>query len=125
LVTTIASLELAAALWDASRFLKLNSVFPVSWDSALTLGVLMPAMMCVAAIFAGVGLLQMRRSAWAIWMARHIWLGTVYVLGLPGLLWKSAFIPGYSLIVMWQLGIIAFSLVAGIYLYATKDRFNR
>ncbi|MDQ2733115.1 MAG: hypothetical protein M3Y56_15790 [Armatimonadota bacterium] len=125
MITTIACLELAAAAWDARCFLNLNHAFPVSWGDALSLNVLMPALMCIAAIFAGVGLLQMRRSAWAVWMTRHAWLSGFYLLSIPALLWQSMFSPGVAFFITWRFTMVIFSLVAGMYLYAVRNRFDR
>ena len=125
LVTTIAVLELAAAAWDSRCFLKLSHIFPVSWSDGFTFATLLPALLTFAAIFAGVGLLQMRRSAWTVWMVRHTWLSSLYVLSIPTLLWKSMFIPGLSIFLAWRLSVILFSVIAGVYLYSARGRFTK
>ena len=125
MITVIACLELAAAAWDARCFLSLNRVCPVSLGDPFSLNVLMPALMCIAAIYAGVGLLQMKQSAWTVWMGRHAWLAGFYLLSLPGLMWESKFAPGISLFITWRFTMIVFSLIAGAYLYAVRNSFNR
>jgi hypothetical protein len=124
IITAIASLELAAALWDGRIFLKLNALIPANWGDAVSFGVLMPAIMAILAVYAGVGLLQMRRNAWAVWIARHAWLSGVYLLSLPCLLWQSMFNPTATLLITWRLTIVAFSLVAGIILYLSRGQFG-
>jgi cation transport ATPase len=125
LVTLIAGLELAAAAWDGRCFLKLNAILPVSWGDLLSWSVLMPALMCILAIYAGVGLLQMRKNAWAIWMTRHIWLASLYALTIPALVAQSTYFPGMaSVLLTWRLTIVVFSVMAGSYLYSLRQQFG-
>jgi len=123
-VTLIAGAELAAAMWDSRIFLRLHELFPSSWGDGFSFGILLPALMAISAIYAGVGLLQMRRGAWQVWMLRHAWLGLLYVLAMPGLLAHTMFDPSLSLIVSWRFMIIVTSLLAGGYLYAIRERFD-
>ena len=116
-----ASLELAAAVWDGRIFLKLDALFPLNFSS---MAILMPAVMCIAAIYAGVGLLQMRRSACTTWMVRHAWLGGIYLLSLPFLSAQTVFYPGLSVIILWRSAILIFSVLAGLYLFAVRSRFD-
>ena len=123
-ITVIAFLELAAALWDGRIFVRFDNLYPIHLNSFLSLDILLPALMCIMAIYAGVGLLQMRRGAMNAWFLRHAWLSAVYLVSIPGLLFQSMFSPGLSFVITWRFTIIVFSLVAGIYLYAVRGCCN-
>ncbi|HET6384145.1 MAG TPA: hypothetical protein VFJ58_12200 [Armatimonadota bacterium] len=119
-ITVIAILELAAAFWDGRIFEHFNVLFHPQLNSLTSIDVLLPALMCIMAIYAGVGLLQMRRSAMNAWFIRHAWLSAFYLLTIPGLLYQSMFAPGLNFVITWRFVMIVFSLVAGIYLYAVS-----